>query len=75
MIGYESIQMYYPGCPSGASHSHNIIYNSTPLPIGPLRKGNSQMESSVQEPGSSFTVSVYINPTLAFIGWWRPDSL
>jgi hypothetical protein len=38
MIGYESIQVYakLSGFPSGASHSHNIIYYSPPpLPAGP----------------------------------------
>ncbi len=52
MIGYESIQVYATssGFPSGASHSHNIIYYSPPPPCqqAPLKKGNSQMKSSVQ---------------------------
>jgi hypothetical protein len=36
MIEYESIQVYatLSGFPSGASHSHNIIYYSPP-PAGP----------------------------------------
>jgi hypothetical protein len=39
-----------PGSPSGASHSHNTIYYSFPAysPL-PLKKGSSQMESSVQD--------------------------
>jgi hypothetical protein len=24
---------------------------------------------------NGIAVAVHINPTLAFIGWWRPDSL
>jgi hypothetical protein len=53
MIGYESIQVYatLSGVPSGASHSHNIIYYLPPPPPrqqAPLKKGNSQMKSSVQ---------------------------
>ncbi len=48
MIGYESIQVYatLSGFPSGASHSHNIIYYS-PCQQAPLKKGNSMMESCV----------------------------
>ncbi len=53
LIGYESIQVYatFPGCPSGASHSDNIIYSNTipPLPTVPPQKRNSQMDSSVQD--------------------------
>jgi hypothetical protein len=42
----------YPGFPSGASHSHNIIYYSPPS-SRPLKKGNSQMDRSVQDTGPS----------------------
>jgi hypothetical protein len=39
---------HHPGCPSGASPSHNIIYYSL-TSKSPLKEGNSQMESSVQD--------------------------
>jgi hypothetical protein len=49
---YESIQVYAgcPGCPSGASPSHNMYHILVhPCQQAPLKKGNSQMESSVQD--------------------------
>jgi hypothetical protein len=63
-----TIQVYalFPGCPSGASNSHNIIYYS---PTAPLKKGNSQMDSSVQDnPAASspcqYTLKVLSNSLL-----------
>jgi hypothetical protein len=69
-IGYESIQVYatLPGCPSRASHSHNIIYYSPTAdsPPPPLKKGNSQVDSSVQDNPAASTPFYTIKSTLEF---------
>ncbi len=47
-----------PGSPSEASHSHNIIYYSPTAEHPPLKKGNSEIESSVQDNPAAPTIEI-----------------
>ena len=50
MIGYEhtGVRSFFQGLLLGHP-IHTISYTIPPLPTAPLKKGNSQMESSVQD--------------------------
>ncbi len=65
--GYSITNVYY-GASSLKSHISGLVfYGSRPIP--------SPLPYPCRVFGATSSADGVFNPTLAFIGWWRPDSL